>query len=790
MDIPKQEFNLRNLPTKSVTLFPSRAQIVREIKDLQLAPGVNEIKIIGLTPTADEDSIKVEGSGSAVITDIAVELLPNAEIFDEIYPPEDLSDVESDDDSPSKPEFSQADALDRVRDAIAALEDEVAAADEKVASAKRRLAILDEHASVFDEQRNLAVAGDLETYRAEREKVFADRQAGLAEKRSIEKRLPKLREERLALEKLAAREKRRAGRADRKARLEGYRKSQIDAKKREVRIAERARVRKERENFWPKFVYSVTISLDASAYTPVSSRRGSVASEAEFQLLKESASPGLDAGAEGESSGNRCGLLLTYVTSAAFWSPSYDLQLSTTSNAATLSYEAQLTNATSETWSDAKITLSTSQTTFSGLEDDLPTLVPWHLKLAGRRGRGGISVSSLTGSQEEKRQNASWDAKRKRQQAQKPRANLFGVSRDGDGGPAPSAAAARGGARSGADEGAARPAANFVDDLASYNLAIDGPPRARKKLAGLGSLSLSRRPAAPVVAPSGYAPSSPVFEEYSAASPNYSPDEEDFDNGDHLAQDDQTILEVTPELDFQDSAMEETGLTTTYDLPGSKTLPPRSLATKQRIARVAFSGVVFNHTVVAKYKPVAYLKAKIRNSSKLTLLRGPAGLTLDGSFMGRTRLPRCSAGDSFLLSLGIDPDMHVTYPKPQVRRSTSGFLAKEDSSVYSRAITLVNTRAGAAGDSASIYVLDQVPVSEDAGLRVEVISPKGMNNPSGAITGVPARGPEDKDWGKAVAKMKKGGEVEWEVTLKAGKGVKLALEYEVACPAGEGVFEC
>jgi hypothetical protein len=32
----KQEYRIRDLPTKSVTLFPTRAQIVREIKDVAL----------------------------------------------------------------------------------------------------------------------------------------------------------------------------------------------------------------------------------------------------------------------------------------------------------------------------------------------------------------------------------------------------------------------------------------------------------------------------------------------------------------------------------------------------------------------------------------------------------------------------------------------------------------------------------------------------------------------------------------------------------------------------------
>lgn len=72
----KREYLLRNLPTRSVTLFPSRAQIVHDIKDATLQPGINHVTIIGLTPTTDEHSIKVEGTGTAIITDTSVQLLP------------------------------------------------------------------------------------------------------------------------------------------------------------------------------------------------------------------------------------------------------------------------------------------------------------------------------------------------------------------------------------------------------------------------------------------------------------------------------------------------------------------------------------------------------------------------------------------------------------------------------------------------------------------------------------------------------------------------------------------
>ena len=254
-----------------------------------------------------------------------------------------------------------------------------------------------------------------------------------------------------------------------------------------------------------------------------------------------------------------------------------------------------------------------------------------------------------------------------------------------------------------------------------------------------------------------------------------------------------------PSWTSQESSFEETGLTTTYDLPGTKTLVPSSTSSKQRVARLSFAKVAFSHTVVAKYRPAAYLKAKLRNDSKFTLLKGLAGLTLDGSFMGRTTLPRCSAGGAFAMSLGVDPAIRIAYPKPEVRRSTTGFLSKENSSAYTRTVTISNTRT-AAGPPVSLTVLDQVPVSQDEKLRVEIATPRGLVlEGAGVVAGVALKegrgradssAKDDKDWGRATAQLKKGGQVCWEVTLNAGKGVKLVLEYEVTLPAGEAVMQC
>jgi hypothetical protein len=117
---------------------------------------------------------------------------------------------------------------------------------------------------------------------------------------------------------------------------------------------------------------------------------------------------------------------------------------------------------------------------------------------------------------------------------------------------------------------------------------------------------------------------------------------------------------------------------------------------------------------------------------------------------------------------------------------------KGETSAYTRAVTLVNTRA--VGKPLAVTVLDQVPVSEDEKLRVEVLHPAGMREPGSGgravATGVPGKeGKEEADWGRATATMKKDGEVAWEVVLNPGRSVKLTLQYEVAFPAGERVAQ-
>lgn len=725
----------------------------------------------------------------------------NQDIFQEIYPASDDETSESsDDEDDSLPEGSDDENpsrakqdLQEVRNEIQALNDEIKRAAEMVSSAESRLKMLDGFSNKVEPKSGSDMSDVVQAYQDQRNKTFEDHMEGTLRQRELKNQVCSLKRTEGKLVTQVDKERKTALRAYRKEKQARLKKRDLKNRREAKKYAEKERIQHERCKFWARSCFVVRITLDATQYTPIS-RRSSISSVTD--LVKPAAETPESSLAETEAAVPNCDLSITYVTSAAFWCPSYDLQLSTTSNAGTLFFDAQLNNNTSESWNDCKIILSTSQAVFSGLQDAIPALIPWHIKLANKSSAGSDDITS---SPQEAYEQRKWKVASGAASQAASGTRWIGVSaaqvsgRHGkkmqtvghavvhSGVPSnnPSHGAILFGSKS---SDAPQPPPR---DPSTKNLfdSADRATQPQPRISGGGLFGISTKNAPqPSLRYSGGG----LFGTAAATSRG----DQDY-NPDTLVSLDETatFLEPEPELSFQESTVEETGFTTTYDLPGTKSLVPSSTASKQRVAQIAFTNVVFSHTIVAKYRPGAFLKAKLRNASKISLLKGPVGLTLDGTFMGRSTLPRCSSGDDFTMSLGIDPTIRVIYPKPDVKRSTSGVFTKESSTAYTRSITVVNTRgpSSAGGKAARLRVLDQVPVSEDDKLRVEIVQPRGLvEGGAGVSAGAQDATVKDgKDWGKAVATLRKGGEVKWDVELNAGKSVKLGLEYDVSLPAGD-----
>jgi uncharacterized protein (TIGR02231 family) len=318
-----------------------------------------------------------------------------------------------------------------------------------------------------------------------------------------------------------------------------------------------------------------------------------------------------------------------------------------------------------------------------------------------------------------------------------------------------------------------------------------------------GALSSKRKESVPSGAPGGS----------SGSDSDGAADEDeggDYDDGRTLGEGESAALA------FKEGSSEEFGLTTTYDVPGLRTLEPSKLARRHVIAQIELRNIELSYTIIPKLRTAAFLKTRIRNLSTVALLRGQAGLTLDGSFLGNTVIPRCSPDETFPLALGVDPSIQVSYAKPVMKMSTTGIFNKEDAVVYTRTMLLTNTKPQAL--PVELLVLDQVPVSEDERLKINIREPRGLksegdsaktgtagNNKNVAGAGntvsrtqsvrssviadgsgqlpVPALG--QSNWGSAVATLKKNGEINWNVKLNKGQSCRLLLEYDARVPSGE-----
>ncbi|KAI1332415.1 hypothetical protein F5Y16DRAFT_177472 [Xylariaceae sp. FL0255] len=784
------EYRVRDLSTRSVTLFPSRAQIVRDIKNIPLKNGTNQIAIIGLTPTLDEHSVKVEGTGSAVITDLTVELVPNREIFDEIYP-DDSDDDKSDDLASDYDDDEEDPELKAVKDDIRQLTIEQEIAHEKRHSAESRLQILDAFgvSMATDREVDIDISVGIEAYRSEREKTFRDHLEGRSQEQEIATKLISLVKKQSRLKKQLAKASAKALAAKTKEKDKQRRKA-LEQKK------EARRLRKERESFWPKKVYIVKVTLEVNNFTPSTSRRSSIVSEISKPTVEK----------EGQGTINACDLSLSYVTTYAFWSPAYDLALSTTNSSGVLCFDARLTNQTSETWDNCKIVLSTSQTETSSLGDSIPSLTPWRVRLVGK---GHFSLSDDILYARDEMSQANMVKQQNNRLAQRPRWELFGVDVEPPWGARQmvnyqqpsqqpyrhpfqkSSAFAHNNNNTHSLFGAANPM--------SANVAppVPPPPAEASGLfgnapdnrggGGFGGANTNTSAGGLFGAASTTTNTAPVPSTVDEVGASRTAPFDDFSN--QRLDDQATLAEPQPDVDFEESTFEENGLTTTYDLPGLKSLPPSSNTSKQRVVRIAYSNVLFQHIVVAKHRRAAFLKTKVRNNSKLTLLKGHTSLTLDGTFLGRIPLPRSSPGETFSLNLGIDPIIKVIYPKPEVKRSSSGLFTKENCSVYSRMLTLIDTRTGTHSKAAHITVLDQIPVSEDERLKIELLKPSGLVCDGSAVkAGNHAQQTSSMNqnaWGRAEAQLKNAGEVSWDITLNPGGHAEFDLEYQCVTPSGD-----
>ena len=691
--------------------------------------------------------------------------------------------------------------------------------------------MLEKYAKSLEHGRPQDLDSCITLYSEQRKKAYDVHFANEAKLKELEKEREKIQKKHNKAWKPIEKEKMRESR---KRQKELERKNRARQEKRNGRD----RLKQERLKFWPRKVYRIVLSLDTNPdLTPASSRRGSIDSLAKTL-------------SEDSFSSSQISLSVSYITHSAWWSPHYDLSLSTPTSTGTILYRAEFGNTTSETWKDAKIILSTSQTAFQGLGDPVPSMQPWHIRLdkdvdqyadstegallsmheleikerssvVGRHGfrpweprsvffglgKNFVPSNLLSAHLDQEPQQGQHQVQLQQQRQQMLQSvpqqvrhtSLFGApvqqmhAQSNAGGLFGNSQPSNGGTLFGNSQ-PSNGGTLFGNSQPSNGGGLFGNNSQPSNGGGLfgNSQQVPAQPTGDTLFGSSSRPSQSGHNPQEIPSAQHSAPTEDvnFDN-DGVFGSNQTIVPETPSLVTQESEWSETGMTATYDIPGRRTIAPSDTMRRHKIAAIELKTVHLSYLLVPRLRAAAFLKARIRNSSSIALLKGPAGLTLDGTFLGNSSLPRCSADESFSLSLGVDPSVTVTYSKPVVKRSQTGVFQKEGTGVYTRTCTVTNTRPDRPLEA---IVLDQVPVSEDERLKVDILQPAGLRNENDSVaktgSGIAAVGKVTEKWGTAKATLKKAGEVSWKVNLEPGRGVKLVLEYEARFPSNEVVTSC
>ncbi|KAK2787057.1 hypothetical protein FQN53_005757 [Emmonsiellopsis sp. PD_33] len=762
------EVSLTDIPTKLVTLGPERATVVREVSGVQIKHGHNEITIYGLDPQVDSDSIHVAGNGPATITDIQTTTVTQKHLFEELFPDceNEPGDQVVEQEDPDNDFGVDKLELTKVQDELKELNAKNNITNREWRTATKSLECLQEYGNgIKPEVVPISQLSEyLRTFEQERERLSEFCQECEDKVADLASQITKLTRTRDSLQAAFNRARDAAAKPERAARKRKQATHNLV-------VADKKRRRNDHMRFYPPQVGAVIICLDGFPnLTPGASRRSSITDDPE----KVEATGSVD-------------LSLTYVTKKAAWVPRYELNLKTPTSSGTASYLAEYHNFSSEAWTDAKLVLSTSQTSFSGIGEKLPLLKPWSVKVteddkAEFKKKSDSWTGGLT-SQDEI--NAKW-ARERRTMLSKPvignnLSSMHPTLPVPDSGPYPMSMYNRTWQQT-------QPQAQQMAQQQQLNNIAQVQQQQAQQQAVQRQQRLAQAQPPPNPGLPNPRLSSDLVLGIGGRALEERNSEESEEDGDDLTLDGASFdldFGSTPSppkaLAFQEPSRQEYGMTTSYDIPGHRTLRPSPIKRRHVIASIDFPKVEFSHVIIPKLRAAAFLRAKIFNASSLPLLRGNAGLNLDGTFMGTAVVPDCRADSVFSLNLGVDPGIQVSYPTPIVRRTAGGFFNTEDRAIFRRTCRINNTKAAAG----TLVVLDQVPVSEDNRLKLNILEPAGLEKESDSVPVTLDSSAAKAGWGKGKVTMLKGGEIMWQLTVEKGMEIRLTLEYEAKMSNGQ-----
>jgi uncharacterized protein (TIGR02231 family) len=135
----------------------------------------------------------------------------------------------------------------------------------------------------------------------------------------------------------------------------------------------------------------------------------------------------------------------------------------------------------------------------------------------------------------------------------------------------------------------------------------------------------------------------------------------------------------------------------------------------------------FERVVVPRRSDRVHLRARLNNTSPLTFVRGPATISVEGSYAGTMTMPLVPRGAMERLELGVDRSMEVRRMVSTKQTKDQGMFRRREHGQSARVtIKIVSHR----DDAVLVRVLEQMPVSKNDQVGVRLISPAPVAGPT------------------------------------------------------------
>ncbi len=213
------------------------------------------------------------------------------------------------------------------------------------------------------------------------------------------------------------------------------------------------------------------------------------------------------------------------------------------------------------------------------------------------------------------------------------------------------------------------------------------------------------------------------------------------------------------ELEDKDAMMAqatlETGATSaSFRIASAASVPSDNSPQKVPITAARFATNP-EYLTTPKLQPVAFLTAKVVNSSDFPLLAGAMNVFLDDTFVATSTLRTVMAGEKFDLALGADEGISVKRKRVNKFTEDTGLTNSGKRITYEYLVTVQNNKRTAE----RVIVADQLPLSRNEKIVVKQLAPDAKDVK-----------PTDE------------GVLKWTLELKPGEKRELTVKFTVDYP--------